>query len=177
MYSRLRSLRLFFGLNHETMAELLGWAPEELRRLEAESGPLPAERTAEVARRFGVSPSWLDGADQAPMLGDRLLALRPRLREQIVGLAGMRLMEVLTATTGERIAYALRLMHKADPDLCSLECVAAWLGLSLESTELLVQGELTPGAPVVARASELTGLPERWFRQGILGETEQGDLE
>lgn len=73
---------------------------------------------------------------------------------------------VVSATTGERIAYVLRLLQEAAPNLFTPAYIAGWLGLSMGSTELLLKDALDPGTPVVMRAAALTGVSADWFRMG-----------
>lgn len=165
MQNRLKQLRVTFGCDRQALAEFLECLPEQFERWESGAEPLPDRMARHIASRTGVSAEWIQGAD-VPMWGARVTEIREWLAQEVMELTGMKLVEMVTATTGERIAYALHLMHRADPDLFTVECVAGWLGLSVESTELLLAGELDPGTPVVIKASELTGLSEQWFRSG-----------
>ncbi|MDF2630313.1 MAG: Bacteriophage repressor helix-turn-helix domain [Symbiobacteriaceae bacterium] len=165
MHGRVKQLRMSFGLDQRGFAEVLGCPVAEVAAWEQRGATLSAEDLALLERRFGISPGWLAGGE-GPKWGARLLELREWLAAQIKTLAGARLVTMISATTGERIAYTMGLLSKKDPELFTLEVVAAWLGLTAGSTELLLRGELDPGSPVIARASDLTGISERWFRIG-----------
>lgn len=165
MHGRVKQLRMSFGLDQRGFAEVLGCPVAQVEAWEKRGATLSAEDLALLERRFGVSPEWLSGAD-VPMWGARVLELREWLGAQIKTLVGSKLVTMISATTGERIAYTMGLLSKKDPELFTLEVVACWLGLTAGSTELLLRGELDPGSPVIARASDLTGIPERWFRLG-----------
>jgi DNA-binding XRE family transcriptional regulator len=165
MQGRLKQLRATLGLDRQSMAALIGHRPEQVGAWEEGAEPLPPEDAERLSERLGVSPAWLRGED-VPVFGPRLLELRAWVQEQVRGLTGQRLVEMVSATTGERIAYVVRLMQEHNPKLLTLACAAAWLGLSTGSTELLLKGRLDPGSPVVARASELTGIAAHWFRVG-----------
>ncbi len=169
---RIKQLRMSFGLAQQAMAERVGASVEQLRAWETGREQVPPQRLAAIAERFGLSLRWLMGED-APKWGSRVQELQRWLAEEMLDLRGMRFVEMLRATTGERIAYAVNLLRRADPYLFTEECIACWLGLSLGSTRLLLSGELDPGTPVITRASELTGLPERWFRAGPSSEEEK----
>lgn len=180
MQNRLKELRLYLGLSVDTMAELLGASAEQVEQWERGAVSLTDHLLSLYVARFGVAPGWLVGAD-VPVWGERLAGLQRRLHEHIQTLAGPRLVELITATTGERIAYAINWMRRADPELCTLECMACWLGLSPVSADLLLQRRLDPGSPVVLRAGDLTGLSDRWFRVGpverLAGGNEKSDLD
>jgi transcriptional regulator with XRE-family HTH domain len=165
MQSRLRELRVKFGLDKTTMAALCGTTPGQWEAWEHGLQLLAPETIKEVADRFGVSLAWLGGADE-PIWGRRLLELRTSLQDAVANLSGPKLMELVSATTGERIAFVVEQMQAMAPSLLTLECVACWLGLSPGSLELIMKGRLDPGSPVVARASDWSGIPERWFRLG-----------
>jgi DNA-binding transcriptional regulator YdaS (Cro superfamily) len=165
MQGRVKQLRMSFGLDQRAFADLLGSSAAQVEAWEKGAEALSAEDLALMERRFGVSPRWLEGAD-VPIWGERVLELRHWLGQQVTGLTGARLVKMISATTGERIAYLIGLLQKQDPQLFTLGCVACWLGLTPGSTTRLLRGELDPGSPVIARASDLTGVPERWFRLG-----------
>jgi transcriptional regulator with XRE-family HTH domain len=154
-----------FGLDQRSFADLLSCPVTQVESWEKGDEALSAEDRTLLERRFGVSPRWLDGAD-VPIWGERMLSLRDWLGQQVQELTGARLVKMISATTGERIAYLVGLLQKQDPELFTLGCVAGWLGLTPGSTTRLLRGELDPGSPVIARASDLTGVPERWFRLG-----------
>lgn len=180
MQHRLKELRLYFGLDAATMAEILGATSGQVERWERSHTFLTEDVVGRYAERFGVASGWLTG-EEASVWGPRLEGIRRQLRAHIQTLTGSRLVQLITATTGERIAYAVNWMRRADPTLCTLQCMACWLGLSPVSTDLLLQGRLDPGSPVVLRASDLTGLPDRWFRIGpverLADENDRGDLD
>lgn len=165
MHGRVKQLRMSFGLDQQGFAEVVGCPLAQVEAWEKREATLTADDLALLEQRFGVAPEWLAGAD-VPMWGARLLELREWLGAQVKTLSGSRLVMMISATTGERIAYTMGLLSKKDPQLFTLEVVACWLGLTAGSTELLLRGELDPGSPVIARASELTGISERWFRLG-----------
>lgn len=165
MQGRVKQLRMNFGLNQRGFADIVGSPLSRVEAWEDQPDTLTAEDTALLEARFGVSPRWLAGED-VPIWGARLVELRDWLNAQIKTLSGSKLVAMISATTGERIAYAIGLLRKKDPQLFTLEVVACWLGLTSGSTELLLRGELDPGTPVIARASDLTGISERWFRLG-----------
>ncbi|MDB4894761.1 MAG: Helix-turn-helix domain [Firmicutes bacterium] len=165
MHSRLKQLRLGFGVDQAAMATLLGVTPLEWGGWEAGAALPSAEATAAMASRLGLSTDWLRGA-AVPMWGERLLAVRESVDQRLRKLSGMQLITVVSATTGERIAYVLRLLQEAAPDLFTPAYIAGWLGLSMGSTELLLKDALDPGTPVVMRAADLTGVSEDWFRMG-----------
>jgi transcriptional regulator with XRE-family HTH domain len=165
MQRRLKQLRLSFGLYPEAMDALLGFSHSQWSRWESGGQAPSVAELAAVADRLGLNPEWLGGAD-VPMWGQRVAGLRRQVARQIKRLSGLALIEVAAATTGERIAYVLGLMQAEAPELLSLDVVAAWLGLSPGSTELLLKGQLSASTAVVARASDLTGILERWFRVG-----------
>lgn len=165
MQGRVKQLRMSFGLDQRGFAEVVGCPVSQVERWEKQAEPLSSEDLALLEGRFGVSPRWLAG-EEAPVWGAHLLELRDWLGAQVKTLTGSRLVAMISATTGERIAYCLSLLRKKDPELLALEVVACWLGLTAGSTELLLRGELDPGSPVIVRASDLTGISERWFRLG-----------
>ena len=165
MPARLKQLRMHFGLDQHCMAHLIGCELPDLERWETKPESMKVKDQMAVADRLGICPGWLGGADVA-MWNPHVLAISRWLSQEMLGLSGLGLVEMLSATTGERIAYAVNLMRRADREVFTLEGVAGWLGLSVGSTRLLLRGELDPGTPVVMRASELTGMPERWFRAG-----------
>ncbi|HYG57886.1 MAG TPA: hypothetical protein VD902_07450 [Symbiobacteriaceae bacterium] len=177
MQNRLKQLRMSFGLDRPSFAGLLECAAAEVEIWE-KAGALPEEAVARVVKRFGIAPEWLTGGSDA-VWGGKLLDVRRWVASHVNHLTGPNLVRALTATTGERIAYAIGLMRKAEPKMCTLEWAACWLGLSPGSTERLMRGELDPGSPVIARASDLTGIPVQWFREGpgALIDKEKGDLE
>jgi transcriptional regulator with XRE-family HTH domain len=178
MHSRLKQLRLGFGVDQVAMATLLGVTPLEWGGWEAGAALPSAEATAAMASRLGLATDWLSGA-AVPMWGERMLAVRRSVDQRLRELYGIPLIMVVSATTGERIAYVLRLLQEAAPDLFSPAYVAGWLGLSIGSTTLLLEGALDPGTPVILRAADLTGISEHWFRMGpvdvLSDETEGGD--
>jgi DNA-binding XRE family transcriptional regulator len=165
MHTRLKALRLGFGVDQATMASLLGVTPVEWGGWEAGEALPSSEATTAIATRLGLSSDWLSGA-AVPMWGERLLAVRQSVDQRLRELAGIELITVVSATTGERIAYVLRLLQEAAPDLFTPPYIAGWLGLSMGSTELLLKDALDPGTPVVMRAADLTGVSEDWFRMG-----------
>ncbi|HYF92603.1 MAG TPA: helix-turn-helix transcriptional regulator [Symbiobacteriaceae bacterium] len=165
MQGRVKQLRMSFGLDQRGFAELVGRPVTEIAAWEKPDVSPSAEDLALLEARFGVSPRWLAG-DEVPIWSARVLELREWLGAQVRTLSGSRLVTMISATTGERISYTINLMRKKDPQLFVLEVVACWLGLTAGSTELLLRGELDPGSPVIARASDLTGISERWFRMG-----------
>lgn len=164
MQNRVKRLRMHFGLDQGALAEWLGRSVPEVQAWES-GEPLSAEDLALFEGRTGVASAWLTGND-VPLVGARLTELKQKVSREIARLSGPRLIRMVMATTGERIAEAVNRMRQLAPDLCTVECMACWLGLAPESAKMLLQGRLDPGTPVVARASDLTGLPERWFRQG-----------
>ncbi|HWH70919.1 MAG TPA: helix-turn-helix transcriptional regulator, partial [Candidatus Sulfotelmatobacter sp.] len=165
MQGRLKQLRMTFGLDQRSFAEVIGRPVSQIEAWEKLGEPPSAEDLLMLEARLGVSPRWLSG-EEVPIWGADLLELREWLAEQIKTLSGSRLVTMISATTGERISYAVSLLRKKAPQLFTLEVVACWLGLTVGSTELLLRGDLDPGSPVIARASDLTGIPERWFRMG-----------
>lgn len=165
MHGRVKQLRMSFGLDQRAFAEVVGCPVAQVEAWERQTGPLSDEDCAMLEKRFGVSPAWLAG-EEVTIWGAYLLELRKWLDGQIKTLSGPKLVAMISATTGERIAYTIGLLKKKDPQLFSLEVVACWLGLTQGSTDLLLKGELDPGSPVIARASDLTGISERWFRLG-----------
>ncbi|HWI51572.1 MAG TPA: helix-turn-helix transcriptional regulator [Symbiobacteriaceae bacterium] len=165
MQGRVKQLRMSFGLDQQGFADVVGCPVSRVADWEKQTEPLSSEDQALLEGRFGVSPRWLAG-EETPVWGARVFELREWLGAQVKALAGSRLVAMISATTGERIAYCIGLLRKKDPQLFTLEVVACWLGLTAGSTELLLRGELDPGSPVIARASDLTGISERWFRLG-----------
>jgi transcriptional regulator with XRE-family HTH domain len=165
MQGRVRELRLHFGLDQRTLAGYLGVPVEQVEQWEAGTKAVTEQVAALFEARFGVSSRWLLG-DDVLIWSERLEQVRQKLAGHINSLSGPRLVEMISATTGERIAYAVNWIRRAEPELCTLECMAGWLGLSPGSTQLLLRGELDPGSPVVLRASDLTGISGRWFRMG-----------
>ncbi|HLN61710.1 MAG TPA: helix-turn-helix transcriptional regulator [Symbiobacteriaceae bacterium] len=174
MQGRVKQLRLHFGLDARTLADLLEVDPALVEEWETGTVPPSPADLALFEARFGVSVAWLAGEDTS-IWGARLDTLRRQVAQQVEGISGPRLVQLISATTGERIAYVVNLMLRMAPDLCTVESMACWLGLSPGSTRLLLRGELDPGSSVVLRTSDLTGIPERWFRVGPVDQLAQAD--
>lgn len=162
MQGRLRWLRENFGLDQTAMAALLEVEPEQVAAWERAMTPEGVQR---IAERFGLSPEWVAGAE-ATMWGARVQKAQRKVAQSLRRLSGTDLITILAATTGERVAHVVRILMQADPELFTLHQVSLWLGLSQESTELLLRDALDPGTPVIVRTSELAGVSEIWFRKG-----------
>lgn len=165
MQGRLRALRCHFGLSRPAMAALLSVTPQQWQRWEDGEQELTELQWRSLAQRIGVNPAWIRDVE-SPLGDERIAQMQVWLGEEIGELRGQRLMALRGATTGERIAYVLRLGSARLPDLLRLDPLAAWLGMSTASLSLMLVGELDPGTPIVERAADLTGISARWFREG-----------
>lgn len=165
MQGRLRALRFHFGLSRSDMAGLVLVTPTEWQRWEESEQELTESRWRSLAQQIGVNPQWLSGVE-SPLCDERMQVMQVWLSGEINGLRGPRLTALTGATTGERIAYAVRMASARMPVVLRSRSLAAWLGISAAGLSLMLRGELDPGTPVVERAADLTGLPSRWFREG-----------
>lgn len=167
MQSRLKQLRMSFGLDRQAFADLLGCSAATVEAWE-KAKSAPDDAVALVAERFGIASEWIQGAD-VPVWGQRLQEVRTQTLRHVQTLSGSHLIAMISATTGERIAYVANVMRATEPRLFSIAALACWLGLSRGSTELMLAGGIDPGSPVIERASDLTGIPQDWFRKGPVG--------
>lgn len=69
MHTRLKQLRLGFGIDQAAMARLMGVAPVEWGGWEAGEALPSSDATAAIASRLGLSTDWLRGA-AVPMWGN-----------------------------------------------------------------------------------------------------------
>jgi hypothetical protein len=173
MQGRLRALRFRFGLSRSAMAALLGVTPAQWQCWEESEEHLTEPRWRSLAQQIGVNPAWLSEVE-SPLCDERIQEMQVWLGEEVRGLGGPRSMALTRATTGERIAYAVRLASSRLPDVLRPDSLAAWLGLSATSLSLMLRGDLDPGTPVVERAADLTGIPSRWFREGLVHSLDEG---
>lgn len=164
MHKRVKQLRDHLGLSHEHLATVTGLSVERLTLLESGDRPLLDEVIA-IADALGVSIDWLldRGNEQ---WGARLLQARRALADHLRTLPSPQQIQLMGATTGERIAYVVEFLRKEAPGLMQDWYVSGWLGLTQKSAERLLRGELDATTPVVARVSDLAGLPELWMRTG-----------
>lgn len=165
MQYRIVRLREEFGLTGTQLALIIGMGPERVQALEQGATDPAVAELVQIADAFGISVDWLLGRSE-PKWGWRLQQIKHRLSTHLSGLTGGHLIQMLGATTTERITYIVGLMRQHDPALLQDWYIAGWLGLSQGSAARLLRGELDATTPVIARMSDMTGVPETWFRTG-----------
>jgi len=157
--SRMRELRIYFGMDQAEMGRWLGTKQSVISLWETGKRTPPLR---DVAVRFGVSVDWLERLSTV-MWGERVRELGQRYRTELTRLSAAQKEELLAFTPSERVAHTFAWLNNAAPDLVSADYYARLLGLTPSAFESLLRNEAGVAPTALKRLADFIGIPEGWY--------------